>query len=221
MSNGTNPPPKKRGCLFYGCLSLIIVGLAVAAMLTIGFFYAKKKLMALVDNYTDTAPQTIETVSYPPPEREALQKRLNAFKEAIDKGKSGEELVLSASDLNVLIGENADLKGKIFVTFEDDQVKAKVAIPLDAFGGLPGLSKLKGRYLNGAGALRVALEGGQLDVRVESIQVRDKPLPPIIMTELKKNNLARDANQNPQQAKEIQKYDSLRIKDNKLIIRSK
>src|SRR6185503_15265862 len=99
MSNGTNPP-KKRGCLFYGCLSLIIVGLAVATMLTIGFFIAKKKLMALVDDYTDSAPQTIETVTYPPPEREALQSRLDAFKAAIDKGKTGEELVLNATDLN-------------------------------------------------------------------------------------------------------------------------
>jgi len=220
MSNGTNPP-KKRGCLFYGCLSLIIVGIAVATMLTIGIFVAKKKLMALVNDYTDAAPQAIETVTYPPPEREALQTRLTAFKDAIDKGKAGDELVLNATDLNVLIGENAELKGKLFITFEDDQVKAKVALPLDALAEVPGLGKLKGRYLNGAGALRVALDSGLLDVRVESIQVRNKPLPAIVMTELKKNNLARDANQNPQQAKEIQKYDSLRIKDGKLIIRSK
>ncbi len=220
MSNGTNPP-KKRGCLFYGCLTLIIVGLAVAAMITIGIFYAKKKLLALVDDYTDAAPQTIETITYPPPERAALQTRLTAFKEAIDKSRAGDELVLTATDLNVLIGENADLKGKLFVTFEDDQVKAKVAMPLDAVSEALGFQKLKGRYLNGAGALRVALEAGQLDVRVESIQVRNKPLPAIIMTELKKNNLARDANRNPEQAKELQKYDSLRIQDNKLIIRSK
>src|SRR5512147_1478310 len=96
MSNGTNPP-KKRGCLFYGCLTLIIVGLAVATMLTIGFFIAKKKLMALVDDYTDPAPQTIETITYPPPEREALQTLLTAFKQAIDKSRAGEELVLTAT----------------------------------------------------------------------------------------------------------------------------
>lgn len=220
MSNGTNPP-KKRGCLFYGCLTLIIVGLAVAAMLTIGFFVAKKKLLALVDDYTDPAPQPIETITYPPPERESLQTRLTAFKEAIDKNRAGEELVLTATDLNVLIGENADVKGKLFITLEDDQVKAKVAMPLDALGDVTGFAKLKGRYLNGSGALRVALEAGQLDVRVESIQVRNKPLPAIIMTELKKNNLARDVNRNPEQARELQKYDSLRIQDNKIIIRSK
>jgi hypothetical protein len=220
MSNGTNPP-KKRGCLFYGCLSLIIVGLAVATMLTIGYFIAKKKLMALVDDYTDPAPQAIETVTYPPPERDALQARLTAFKDAIDKNKAGEELVLTATDLNVLIGENAELKGKLFITLEDDQVKAKVAMPLDPIADALGFAKLKGRYLNGSGALRVALEAGQLDVRVESIQVRNKPLPAIIMTELKKNNLARDVNRNPQQARELQKYDSLRIQDNKIIIRSK
>ena len=220
MSNGTTPP-KKRGCFFYGCLSLIIVGFVMAALITIVIYVANKKLTALVNDYTDTAPQTIETVTYPPPERDALEARLKAFKEAIDKGKSGEELVLNATDLNVLIGENPDLKGKLFITLEDDQVKAKVAIPLDAIGEAFSLKRLKGRYLNGAGALRVALESGQLDVRVESILVRDKPLPPLFMTELKKNNLARDANRNPRQSKEIQKYDSLRIKDGKVTIRSK
>src|SRR5437867_2737318 len=171
MSNGTNPP-KKRGCLFYGCLTLIIVGLAVATMLTIGFFIAKKKLLALVDDYTDPAPQTIETITYPPPEREALQTRLTAFKQAIDKSRAGEELVLTATDLNVLIGENVDLKGKLFITLEDDQVKAKVAMPLDSVGEALGFQKLKGRYLNGSGALRVGLEACQLVVRVGPSQVR-------------------------------------------------
>ena len=57
----------------------------------------------------------------------------------------GAELVLNATDLNVLIGENPDLKGKLFVEFDDDQVKGKVSMPLPDIGPL----KLKGRYLNG------------------------------------------------------------------------
>jgi hypothetical protein len=216
MSNGTNPP-KKRGCLFYGCLSMVILGLVLALMLGIGLYVAKRTVTKLINDYSDSAPQTIETVTYPPPQRQALQAQLDAFKAAVDGSKSGVELVLTATDLNVLIGENPDLKGKLFLTLDNDKVTGKVSIPLDDFGPL----KLKGRYLNGTAALRVALESGQLDVRVDSVEVRGKPLPGPLSSELKKNNLAQNANQNPDQAKQLEKISSLQIKDGKVILRSK
>ncbi len=216
MSNGTNPP-KKRGCLFYGCLSVAIVSLVLVLMLCIGLYIAKRTVTKLIEDYTDASPQTIESVTYPPPERAALQSRLDGFKLTLDKGEPGAELVLSASDLNVLIGENPDLKGKLFVDFDDDQVKGKVSMPLSDIGPL----KLKGRYLNGAAGLRVVLEAGMLNVRVNSVEVRGKPLPGPIMSELKKKNLAENVGQNPDQARQLEKFRSLQIKDGKIIIRGK
>lgn len=216
MSNGTNPP-KKRGCLFYGCLSMVILGLVLALMLGVGLYVAKRTVTKLVNDYSDTSPQTIETITYPPPQRQALQAQLDAFKAAVDGGKPGIELILNASDLNVLIGENPALRGKLFLAFDDDKVTGKVSFPLDDYGPL----KLKGRYLNGTAALRVAIESGQLDIRVDSVDVRGKPLPEPLMKELKKNNLAKDAGNNPDQAEQLKKISSLQIKDGKVILRSK
>lgn len=218
MSNGpTTPTPKKRGCFFYGCLSVVIVGIVLVAMLCVGLYIAKRTVNRLVKDYTDATPQTIETVTYPAPQRDILQRQLDTFKTALDSGTPGVELVLNASDLNVLIGENPDLKGKLFITFDDDKVTGKVAFPLPDLGPL----KLKGRYLNGLASFRVALEGGQLDVRVDSVTVRSNLLPAAVMNEFKKENLAKEANKNPDQAKQIQKFQSLHLKDGKLILRSK
>ncbi|MEY2410959.1 MAG: hypothetical protein QOF48_3629 [Verrucomicrobiota bacterium] len=216
MSNGTNPP-KKRGCLFYGCLSVAIVSLVLVLMLCVGFYFAKRKITQLINDYTDTTPQPIESVTYPPPERAALQSRLETFKAAVDKHEPQAELVLNATDLNVLIGENPDLKGKLFVELDDDQVKGKVAMPLPDIGPF----RLKGRYLNGAASLRVALDGGKLNVRVNTVEVRGKALPGPIMTELKKNNLAESVAQNPNQARELEKFNSIEVKDSKVIIHGK
>ena len=215
MSNPANPP-KKRGCLFYGCLSVLVLGICIVVFGLIGLNLAKKKFLALRAEWTDLTPQAIETVTYPPPQREELQARVAKFKQALDAGKLGEELVLTATDLNVLIGENPDTKGRLFVTVDGDRFKAKVSIPLQDIGPL----KLSGRYLNGEAVLRVALENKMLDVRVDSVEVRGKPLPDFIMKEFKKNNLAKDFNADPDHQKELDKFDSLHIKDGKIIIKS-
>src|SRR5262245_964132 len=132
MSNGTNPP-KKRGCIFYGCLTLAILTVLMMIMGLIGFFVVRGMYNRAVNEYTSTTPQTFEAVTYTPAEREALEGRLKLFQQALDQGQGGQELVLSAQDLNVLINDKPnvqDLKGKLFVLIEDDRIKGKVSIPL-------------------------------------------------------------------------------------------
>jgi len=224
MSNGTNPP-KKRGCLFYGCLTLSILAVLMMVVGLIGFFVIRGVYNRAVNEYTSTTPQTFEAVTYTPAEREALEARLRLFQQALDQGQGGQELVLSAQDLNVLISDKPnvqDLKGKLFVMIEDDRIKGKVSIPLQNIGWF----KLRGRYLNGVAAFRVALEGGVLDVRLEEVEVNGKPLQnskllgPMV-TEMKKKNLAEDYQRDARQSTNIQRFDTILIKDGKVILRTK
>jgi len=224
MSNGTNPP-KKRGCLFYGCLTLTILAVLVVVMGLVGFFVVRGMYNRAVNEYTSTTPQAIESVAYTPAELDALQARMKQFQKALDQGKAGEELVLNAKDLNILIAEEPtvkDLKGKLFVMIEDDRIKGKVSIPLRDIGWF----KLSGRYLNGLAAFRVALEGGKLDVRLEEVEVNGKPLQnsrllgPIV-TEMKNKNLAEDYQRDTRQSDNIRKFDTIQIKDGKVILKTK
>lgn len=224
MSNGTNPP-KKRGCLFYGCLTLTILAVLMVVMGLVGFFVVRSMYNKALNEYTSTTPQAIESVTYTPEERDALEARLKRFQEALDQVKAGEELVLSAKDLNILIAEKPnvnELKGRLFVMIEDDRIKGKVSIPLRDIGWF----KLRGRYLNGLAAFRVALEGGKLDVRLEEVEVNGKPLQnsrllgPMV-TEMKKKNLAEDYQRDARQSDNIRKFDTIQIKDGNVVLKTK
>jgi hypothetical protein len=218
MSNET-APRKQRGCLFYGCLSLSILALVIVLCVGVGLYFAKRAFDSLVTDYTDVNPAQIEEAPYPPPKLQELQSRVNTFQQTIDRGGTAQplELVLTAEDLNALIAANRDLKGKAFVTIDDDQIKGKVSVPLPDIGPL----KLKGRYLNGSAAFKVALESGRLDLRVQEVTVKGKPLPPVLLNELKKENLAQEVQNDPDNARMIKKLESIDVRDGKVVIRSK
>lgn len=217
MSSVPPPAPRKRGCLFYGCLTLIVVGLLVAAVLIAGYFVAKRLADRAIGEYTDTQPAPTETVTYASAERAELQKRLDDFKKALDAGQADQELVLSAADLNALITENPQLKGKLLVSIDDDQLQGKISIPLEDIGPF----KLKGRYLNGVGTFHAALTNSILDVRLEHIIVKSNALPAVLVGELKKQNLAKDYQATPEQKAMLGKFESVVVKDGKVHLRSR
>ena len=161
--------------------------------------------------------------TYTPAERGELQKRLDSFKTALDAGKADEEIDLSAADINALISENAQLKGKLSVMIEDDTIKGRVSVPMKDILPQKHLETLKlaGRYLNGVATFRVGVTNGQPDVHLVEIQVKDKAPPSFLapfVEEFKKQNLAKDY-----QAPADQKIDlgSIMLKDGKVHLRSR
>ena len=73
MSNESNPP-KQRGCLFYGCLSLTVLGLMAIVLGVVAYFWVKSTTARWIRDYTDTAPAPaldIAVASPPPPPQAA------------------------------------------------------------------------------------------------------------------------------------------------------
>lgn len=217
MSSVPPPAPRKRGCLFYGCITSIVLGLLLAAVFVAGYFVAKRVANRAIADYTDTQPAPIESVTYAPGERAGLQKRLDDFKKALDAGQADQELVLSAADLNALIAENSQLKGKLFVIIDDDQLQGKISIPLEDIGPF----KLKGRFLNGVGTFHAALTNSVLDVRLDDIVVKSNALPAVLVGEFKKQNLAKDYQATPEQKAMLGKFESVVVKEGKVHLRSR
>src|SRR6266404_9948932 len=153
------PPPKQRGCFFYGCVTALVILLFMGIA---GFFavrYALNKFVALAEQYTEATAMTLPKVQMSPADYEQLQKRVSAFKDALNARRAIAPLVLTADDINALIGNDPawnGLNGKVYVSIEGDRIRGRVSIPLREFAGrVPGLSRLKGRYLNGSGGLSV------------------------------------------------------------------
>jgi hypothetical protein len=213
-------PPKKRGCWFYGCLTLailVVVG-GIATWFSVRYFL--RSAGGLLDHYTSTNPVPIESVSVAPVELKSLQDRVGSFMQGLDGQKGSRELKLTAHDINALIQNDPqykDTKGRLFVMIDDDQIKAKISMPLDDLGPF----KLKGRFLNGTAAVTVALENGLLEVRLKDVQVGGNSLPGPIISELKKMNFAEDYQKNPDASRAIDKLESIQVKDGTLILRAK
>ena len=209
------PAPRQHGCFFYGCIIAVVLVVLVVAIALMGGYYVYHRLTQAVLPYTSEAPMELPKVELTEAQSEAIRQRFKEFKQALDTGKPVEPLILTADDINCLITDDPNFKGHVFVTIEDDKLKGQVSIPLDAFLLVPAF---RGRYLNGSAELKVALVNGILVVTADSIEVKGKPLPPKTMAAMRGQNLARNAANNPQNAKVLGKLDSIQIKDGKVIV---
>ena len=209
--------PQKRGCLFYGCLTLAVVVVIFGVLGYLGVQYARKSVSNLVENYTDSKPAKFEVVQLPQEEANDLEQRVTAFQKALDSQREQYELVLSERELNALVSKDPDLKGKLHARIDGDQIHGEISLPLQDIGPL----KLNGRYLNGLATLKASVADGRLVVTVDNLQVNGKPLPANLLNELKKKNLAEEAMKDPEAAKTLSKLHSIEVRDSKVILRTK
>ena len=230
MSDQIAPPPatpaaepaKQRGCFFYGCITVLVLTVLVGIA---GFFlvrYGLNKFTAFVEQYTETTPMTLESVEMSKADYQQLDKRVTAFADAVNARKATPPLVLTENEINALIANNPawrSLKGKVYVTIEGDQIKGKVSIPMDDLAQAPGLSRLKGRYLNGSAALKVSLTNGVLAVTILSLEVKGQSPPPPVMAQLQTINFAQNSAQDPKTQEMIGRFESIEVKDGKITIK--
>lgn len=223
-------PRKKRGCLFYGCLTMVAVGVVALLTLLLALYFTTRWVNKTLTGLTEAKPTAFRTVDYSPAEKEALQQRMGGFFQAADRGQGGVELVLTARDLNYLISQNPEVRERLFVDIQDDRIRGQVSLPLEQIIPpelRPRLGVLRGRYLNGTAVFRVALEEGALDVRVEELEAAGKPLDKIplvgrLVTELKQRNLANEPQVNSSDTSNLlYRCESLVVKDGSIRLRTK
>lgn len=203
----------RRGCFFYGCLTGVVCLVAILVAFLLGLHLFKKML----NEYTDSQPAPLPAVQMASAQMEQVQRRVEVFSEAVRTGKSTSPLELSSDEINALIATDPQfqgLRGKLYVTLEDDKVKGQVSFPMSQMG----LPLFRGRYLNGAGTFSVSFQNGLLRVLPKEIQVKGKPLPSVYMERIQSENLAAQANNNPQSSEALNRLQSIEIKDSKLIL---
>lgn len=216
MSAESNTP-RKRGCLFYGCLTLAVVVAVVGILGFVGYQFARKSIKEMVAKYTDTAPASFETVQLSKTEADQLQQRLAHFQKALDSQAEQQELVLSEREINALIAQNPNLTNRVLARIEGDRIKGEISFPLQDIGPI----KLNGRYLNGLATFRVGIAAGQLVVGVDDVQVKGQPLPEPFLSELKKKNIGQEVVKDPQVQTTVAKLQSIDVKDGKLVLKNK
>ncbi len=214
---------KKKG----GCGKAVGIGcLAVVLLIAVGGFVAYRnisKLVAVVTSeYTTDAPSQLPTVEAAEQDVSDLKARVGAFAKAVKEGQGGQVLSLDSRDINLLIQNHpswSTMSGKVYVTVEGDSIKGDASIPLDALGKM--FASFKGRWLNGSATFRVEMAAGRLLVFMDSLSVRDKPVPDSFMAGLRAKNLAEEAAEKPESAALLEKLESVSVRDGKITITSK
>jgi hypothetical protein len=206
--------PRQRGCFFYGCVIASILAVLLIIALAIVSYVVYRAISQAIEQYTSTAPVELPKVQLTPEQREAVKQRVETFRKQVEQGTATEPLVLDSDDLNALIEENPDFKGRVFVHVEGEKLKAKVSWPLDVFD----IGMLRGRYLNGEADLKASLSDGVLLVTLDSFEVNGRRPPDQFLDELRQQNLAKDAYKNPKNAELIRRFERLEIKDGKIIL---
>ena len=100
------------------------------------------------------------------PARE-VDARWRAFEKAANRHEPA-RVELSADEINTLISDGRRLRGKAFVTIENNIARLRVSIPLDR------MFLMHGRYLNAEATIEPAPDGDPAKARFSNIKFGDK-----------------------------------------------
>ncbi|MDQ1258133.1 MAG: hypothetical protein QG656_2742 [Candidatus Hydrogenedentes bacterium] len=172
------------GCLIAAGVFLLLIVIAAVA----GYFL----LQGTIEAFTDTKPLPLETYEPDPARVAELQKQWKAFSEDPPAGETVKPMTLTAKDINDVIQNNPDFRGKLQVEIEGDQATGKISYPLD----LTQLPMLGGRYLHGSATFSVLLQNGIFCIFIQSIEVNGQAIPDMVMSEIRKQNLLQGLEEN-------------------------
>lgn len=204
--------PKRRNCLLAGCLTVVVLGVLAVVALFITFKVVTNRALK---QYTDTAPAELPPLQVTADDIAATQQRWDDFFADLAKGGEIRPMALTAREVNALLARHAaQLTNFVRVMIEGDHLRAQVSVPLDQ----TRMSVLQGRYLNGDITLKLAVEGGLLQVRPEQLLVRGQPLPGFLMQHLRRQNWADNAMNNPDLLAIVQELETVTVTNGTLVI---
>jgi hypothetical protein len=175
------PPPKTRktGCLGKGCMMLVIFLILLGVAFFVGGYVGVRYVV------TSDQPKQIPEVETSEADQAAVKQRWDEFKagprsapvevattpadgtttaEVATPTPSSTRIELSATDVNQLIAGSKKLRGKAFVTIENNVARVQVSVPLEKAG-------FRGRFLNGELQVRSAPDRNPRNVEITEVSV--------------------------------------------------
>lgn len=177
-----------------------------------GGFVGYRFVKGYVDAYTSDKPANLPILEHTEEELTAIKDRVKEFNRAIDSGEITENLVLTTNELNALISTQEELQDKILVAIQDGLLFGEVSIPMD---GIPGG---KGKYFNASATFDVSLNDGKLTVTLADATVKGEKVPEQIIKRIGRENLAKDIDKDPEVAEMLQRFETLTIEEDKIIL---
>lgn len=179
------PPPTAKGCCGMGCLTLFALLAFLIFAFVGGAFWATKHVLR---TYSAAGPATIprSEPSAPAPSGEQgapaatpinpaeVEVRWKAFERAARHSQKA-SIALSAAEINALISNDSDLRGKAFVTIQNNVGRVQVSIPLK------DVLFMNGRYLNGEATVEASPDGDPDKARITNITFGNQAVPDSVL----------------------------------------
>src|ERR1043166_9244656 len=175
------PPPKTRrtGCLGKGCLMLVVFLILLGVAFFVGGYVGVRYVV------TSTEPKQIPMVETSEADQAAVKQKWDEFTagprsapvetatRSADGTTTATEVVptpapstnrieLSASDINQLIAGSRKLRGKAFVSIENNLARVQVSVPMEKMG-------FRGRFLNGELQVKPSPDGNPRNIEITEV----------------------------------------------------
>lgn len=216
-------PPERKGpgCLFWGCLISGILFVVTLILIIALVFFARGKLIGLIEEYTDPEPVELPEIQLAEDQRQEVIARWETFEQAMDQGRK-DELSLDSDEFNLITQHVvSEAEGRVHFTIEGDKLRGQVSLPVEDVGQkLLGTTKLDGRYFNASGTFDVFLRNGVLVLQIQEAEVKGEPVPDEVMDQVRGQNLAESMTDNPEQRELFSKFERIEVKDGRIIFTS-
>lgn len=180
MSARTSSAPQRDslGCLGKSCGTLLALIVFFAFAMVLGSFWGLHYLRGYSSAEPVTLPVAEETAATgreaapPPPTDPAITQvpDWKSFQEAADRGEAV-MVALSAEEINRLLAESADTRGKVFVSIDREIGRVQLSFPLQ------DVPFMKGRHLNGELKVQSAPDGDPAKVRIFDMRLNGQSVP--------------------------------------------
>jgi hypothetical protein len=165
MTTWIEPPPRQKGmgCFGKGCLLIFVFLILLIVAFFIGGYAGIR--------YVVTSPKARELpqIQTSEVEEKAIYARWDEFEEA-GRNTQPTRLELTANDLNQLIAGSRKLRGKAFISIDNNVARIEVSFPLEKLG-------FRGRYLNGDFLVRPAADRNPRNLSVTQVSLSGVDVP--------------------------------------------
>lgn len=211
------PERKPRGCLFYGCITAIVLGVLVLLLVGLGSWAAYRGVSQFVEQYAEDRPAPIPVTERPVAEVEDLKARVAAFLDAVESGKPTAPLALSADDINALIATMPEFRGLIAIELAGDKVRGRLSLPTERLG-FPIGTLFPGKFLNGTATIDARVVDGKGFLSIVDLEAKGKPIPAAYLDAFRGKNLLEGIEDDNDIAKALRRLKSVTVRDGKLIL---
>lgn len=164
--------PRGMGCFAKGCLTVLLVGCLLLAILAGGAWYFFRHT---VNNLTSLAPADVRIEQPSEAQYQAAESSLDRVKKAIANNQET-TVEFTGPDLNALLARDEDfkeLRNRARINIADSKISIALSVPLDSIRW----RGLKRRWFNGTALFSLAYSSGEFRIDLESAEAGGHRLP--------------------------------------------